>query len=110
SRGTEWQTWDVVPRLEERRANERRSYAAAPLQNDRRSRLDRRIVSGHRSVLASHMGSGWLCFAADEEKRRLTPIPDDWERCPSAQLEQYCGQATPARKVSTELRVPDSRT
>ena len=110
SRGTEWQTWDVVPRLEERRVNDRRSRVATPLQSDRRARLDRRILSGQRSVLTSNMGGGWLCFAADEEKRRLTPIPEDWERCPSAKLERYCAEATPARRVTTEFRVADLRT
>ena len=110
SRGTEWQTWDVVPRLEERRVNDRRSRVASPLQNDRRSRLDRRVLSGQRTVVAANMAGGWLCFAAEEQKRRLTPIPDDWERCPSAQLEKYCTDATPARRVMTELRLPDSRT
>ncbi len=109
SRGTEWQTWDVVPRLEERRVNDRRSRVASPLQSDRRSRLDRRIVAGHRSVLASDMNAGWLCFAAEEEKRRLSPIPDDWQRCTSARLEQYCTEATPARRGTTEMHSPDMR-
>ena len=99
SRGTEWQTWDVVPRLQERRVGDRRARAAQPLFKDRRARIDRRIVPGHRSVLASGLDSGWLCFEADEEKRRLAPIPGDWLRCPNAQLEQYCVQATPARRL-----------
>jgi len=110
SHGTEWQTWDVVPRLEERRVNERRSRVAQPPITDRRSRLDRRSLAGHRSVLTSGFNSGWLCFEAEEEKRRLTPIPGDWQRCPSERLEQYCAQATqatPARRVTRELWVRD---
>ncbi len=110
ARGTEWQTWDVVPCLEERRVNDRRSRVADPMQNDRRARLDRRILSGHRSVVASNMAGGWLCFAAEQEKRRLSPIPADWQRCPKAQLEVYCAEATPARRVTTEIQVPDIRT
>jgi hypothetical protein len=109
SHGTEWQTWDVVPRLEERRINDRRARVGTPLQNDRRGRLDRRILSGHRTVVASNMAGGWLCFAAEEEKRRLTPIPEDWQRCSHAQLEQYCVAATPARRVTTEIRLADMR-
>ena len=23
---------------------------------------------------------GWLCFESEGEKRRLTPVPDEWER------------------------------
>ena len=110
SRGTEWQTWDVVPRLQERRVNERRSRVGDPSHDDRRARLDRRILSGQRSVVASNMAGGWLCFAADEEKRRLTPIPEDWQYCPSTQLEKYCTEATPARRVTAETHVPDMRT
>ena len=107
SQGTEWQAWDVVPRLEERRANDRRGRVAEPRQIERRGRLDRRILAGPRSVLTSGMGAGWLCFAADVEKRRLTPIPDGWENCPGAQLERYCAEATPARRVITEIHFPD---
>ena len=106
SHGTEWQAWDVVPRLEERRVNDRRARVAEPRQADRRARLDRRILSGPRSVLTRGMGAGWLCFAADVEKRRLSPIPEGWEHCPSAQLERYCAVATTARRVITETDRP----
>ena len=107
SHGTEWQTWDVVPRLEERRVSERRMYSSAPAHTDRRSRLDRRILTGHRAVLMSGFDGGWLCFQADVEKRRLTPIPDDWQRCAEERLEQYCARATPARRATRELRAVD---
>lgn len=36
---------------------------------------------------------GWLCFENSGEKRRLSPIPADWENAGSEALEQYCGQA-----------------
>ncbi|MEO8624491.1 MAG: hypothetical protein ABI625_25645 [bacterium] len=109
SRGTEWQTWDVVPRLEERRVNERRSRLAAPAHSERRSPTDRRILAGFRSVLTAGLGSGWLCFEAPDEKRRLTPIPTDWQRCPNDRLEEYCYQATPARRVTRDLQITDVR-
>lgn len=103
SLGIEWQTWDVVPRLEERRVAERRTHAAKPVHSDRRTPTDRRILDGHRSVLTSHLGSGWLCFEATEQKRRLSPIPGDWHKCEVDQLESYCAQATPARRPSRVL-------
>ncbi len=109
SQGAEWQAWDVVPRLEERRVSDRRNRAIQPAHSDRRSRPDRRIHPGHRSVLNSGLTGGWLCFEAADEKRRLSPIPDDWMRCPNAQLERYCAAATPARRVTQELRQFDLR-
>jgi hypothetical protein len=104
SRGTEWQTWDVVPRLGERRVSDRRSVAAQPPHSDRRSRNDRRILTGHRSVLKG-LDGGWLCFEAPTEKRRLTPIPSDWLHCGVDCLERYCASAKVARRVTTEIDV-----
>ena len=108
SRGTEWQTWDVVPRLGERRVSERRMRAASPPHTDRRSRTDRRVLVGHRAVLNPEMNDGWLCFEAPSEKRRLTPIPGDWMRCPVDQLEDYCSRATPAKRASVHMPGPIS--
>jgi hypothetical protein len=105
SRGTEWQTWDVVPRLGERRVTDRRTTSAQPPHTDRRSRTDRRILTGHRSVLNSVLNSGWLCFEAPAEKRRLTPIPSDWQHCGVDCLERYCAEAKVARRVSSAIDV-----
>ncbi len=104
SRGTEWQTWSVHPQREERRVNERRMRCVVPPHSDRRSPHDRRSLAGVRPVLTAGLDDGWLCFEADEEKRRLSPIPADWERCPAERLEQYCAKATAARRMTRELR------
>jgi hypothetical protein len=105
SRGTEWQTWDVVPRLGDRRVSDRRTAVAQPPHSDRRSRSDRRILTGHRSVLTQGLDGGWLCFEAPSEKRRLTPIPSDWLHCGVDCLEQYCAQAKVARRISSAIDV-----
>lgn len=100
SQGVEWQTWDVVPRLAERRAADRRraaAAAAAAVAVERRRAEDRRVVAGRRPVLSAGLDSGWLCFEAQVEKRRLSPIPADWLRCDEACLERYCRLAKPAR-------------
>lgn len=107
SRGTEWQTWDVVPRLEERRVAARRAPSAHSPAADRRMQMDRRLINSQRSVLTSSLTSGWLCFEAAVEKRRLSPIPADWQNCAPEHLERYCAQATPARRVTREMRVSD---
>jgi hypothetical protein len=100
SRGTEWQTWDVVPRLGERRHVQRRRIAAPPPAADRRRQVERRIVIGRRPMLTEGLHAGWLCFEAPVEKRRLTPIPADWQSCEVDQLEDYCQQATPADRTT----------
>lgn len=107
SHGTEWQTWDVIPRMGDRRVSERRTRVAEPPHSDRRSRTERRIVSGQRGVLTPQLNEGWLCFEAPEEKRRLAPIPHDWQRCPTERLEQYCAQARIARRVTRDLPTID---
>jgi hypothetical protein len=104
SQGTEWQTWDVVPQLSERRMEERRRQRLPPPSADRR-RSERRVVSGRRPVLSSGLDGGWLCFEAPVEKRRLTPIPGDWQRCPEERLEQYLRQAKPALRPSTAVDI-----
>jgi hypothetical protein len=49
------------------------------------------------------MSGGWLCFDAHVEKRRLSPIPEDWLRCAEERLEQYCAQAKRAQRPATSL-------
>ena len=107
SRGTEWQTWDVIPRLNERRVSVRRAAIAHQAGSDRRTRTDRRLVTSQRSVLTPGLEGGWLCFEAPVEKRRLSPIPSDWQYCPSERLEGYCESAIPARRITRELRMTD---
>ena len=100
SQGVEWQTWDVVPQLAERRAAERRRARAAlpdAVAAERRRIQERRVTSGRRPLLSAGLDGGWLCFEAPVEKRRLTPIPADWLRCDEECLERYCRQAKPAR-------------
>ncbi len=97
SRGTEWQTWDVVPQLSDRRVSDRRGRVDQPTHSERRSPRDRRITIGQRPALFTGLGGAWLCFEAPSEKRRLTPIPADWLQCRVERLEQYCAQATRAR-------------
>lgn len=57
------------------------------------------------AVLAADMQQGWLTFECDSERRRLTPIPRDWENAAADRLELYCRAAqkvprtTPIRGV-----------
>jgi hypothetical protein len=104
SKGTEWQTWDVVPQLAERRLTDRRGAVIARQQPDRRHG-ERRVLTGRRPVLSAGLDGGWLCFEAAIEKRRLTPIPGDWLRCDEERLEQYCREAKPALRASAAVDI-----
>ena len=102
STGVAWHAWDVVPQLAERRTDNRRQTRESISFRDRR-RSERRMVSSRRAVLTPGLIGGWLCFEGAAEKRRLSPIPQDWTRCAQAQLEEYCRKARPVRR-STEIK------
>lgn len=106
SRGIDWQAWDVVPKLGDRRAGDRRRESStefAASDDRRQTSRERRVVEGRRPVLSTGLGSGWLCFEAQVEKRRLAPIPSDWLGCDEACLERYCMQAKPAVRMATAI-------
>jgi hypothetical protein len=107
SRGVQWQAWDVIPQLTERRAIERRMRREPVEHADRRREPDRRVIRGSRPGLTAGLDSGWLCFEGTSEKRRLAPIPDDWLRCTASQLEQYCQAAKRAPRPSTSAELND---
>jgi hypothetical protein len=55
------------------------------------------------AVLAGDMKQGWLTFESDEERRRLAPIPRNWQDAPPERLELYCKAAQPVPR-STPIR------
>ncbi|MEX2153295.1 MAG: hypothetical protein WD825_08140 [Gemmatimonadaceae bacterium] len=61
--GTPWRVWDVYP-------------------------TTRGAATGTREF-----ADGWLCFESPTEKRRLAPIPREWERCDCSRLEEMCRRA-----------------
>ncbi|MBV9492842.1 MAG: hypothetical protein JOZ54_01250 [Acidobacteria bacterium] len=95
SNGQQWEAYDVVPRVEERRRYDRRSGEATVEAIEERRETDRRVTVGRSEHIASK--AGWLCFERNDERRRLTPIPEDWTRCDDSKLESYCRSAKPAR-------------
>ena len=105
STGKEWYAFDVVPRTQERRHYDRRSGATQTVDEneapDRRDG-DRRVTVGGQPRLAG-VSPGWLCFERSEgrtpERRRLSPIPENWRQCSDADLEAYCQSARRVRAV-----------
>lgn len=93
SAGAEWQVWDIVPRLSERRVGSPvdRRVEIKPISFADRRREQRRLPQAPvaRARLRGTYAQGWLCFESDSEKRRLSPIPDDWTTCDDDRLEEY---------------------
>jgi hypothetical protein len=99
--GVEWTVYDVVPRSEERRAEDRRHEPEGDIGTEDRRHEDRRI--GVPAPLSSRLMDGWLCFESGSERRRLQPIPAEWTLMPAQELNDLLGQARPAgrRAVSS---------
>jgi hypothetical protein len=72
--GVTWRVWDVYP--------------------SRRSRAGVTTASPEVGGYPNHVFTdGWLCFECTAEKRRLAPIPVEWETCDGRRLEQLCKRA-----------------
>lgn len=85
--GVEWKVWDVPPRFSPKRSGD-----------DRRKTLERREAGDRRKTTPPpEWVHGWICFQAPAEKRRLCPLPEDWEHAPIEQLERYRKLAVPVR-------------
>lgn len=71
--GTKWRVFDVNP-----------SVVASELGTD---------VGRVQSFPSKAHADGWLCFESATEKRRLAPIPPEWEICDLEKLEAFCERA-----------------
>ena len=80
--GATWRVWDVYPTT---RASAQ--WAGAN-------------VDARAAHFPTHeMADGWLCFESGSEKRRLAPIPPDWETCEACVLEELCSKARYATRT-----------
>jgi hypothetical protein len=61
------------------------------------------------SVLAGDMQNGWLTFESDGERRRLVPIPRDWENAAPERMELYCRAALPVTRTTPIRGIPQPR-
>lgn len=115
STGSEWQVWDIVPQLSERRgldSGEReRRVKAVPIDFADRRAEPRRTTVARRALLRGSYSQGWLCFDNGQQKRRLTPIPRDWATCSEPLLETYMRHAERATGAYTAIAdEPDAET
>jgi hypothetical protein len=74
SQGHTWRVWNVVPQ-----------YA----------------MNHDEEQMTPGLQGGWLCFENSGEKRRLSPIPADWENAGNEALEQYLLQAAAVQQRVT---------
>ncbi|CAN5686356.1 hypothetical protein BH23GEM1_BH23GEM1_12140 [soil metagenome] len=92
--GKDWEVWDVRPGRVERRGTDRRDEQSAPWTGvERRMKPDRRQRVESRLTIAQPLAEGWLVFRSGEEKRRLAPIPANWESSPWRELRDLCARA-----------------
>jgi hypothetical protein len=93
SSGTVWQVWDVYPSSAERRDGPERRETSRQ-SDDRRTRREVRVQ------LEEGYEHGWLAFESEQEKRRLCPIPPDWEQASDLDLIGLLAHAERAERVA----------
>lgn len=96
--GRLWEAWDVVPRgimlaaPERRMLAERRTGETRPtLVDDERRAIARRVA------VTPGMEGGWLAFRSGHDRRRISPIPDEWSVWSDERLREECARATVIR-------------
>ena len=104
--------WQVHPSAAERRFVQRRVKAEDRTDSsERRSGHERRTGEAARKAranIAEEFTYGWLCFECADEKRRLAPVPEGWDRADDETIEQWCCTAKPVvrRKSDQEQQQP----
>lgn len=86
-----WSVWEVQPCSMERRLHD---------DPERRPHVDRRCSAPVARIRVDnpHFSQGWLAFESGLEKRRLCPIPSQWESLTDAELASLASQASPTIK------------
>jgi hypothetical protein len=82
--GREWDAWEVVPTAVERRV----AKAVA-----RPAPVERRRAQETRVLVPDRLQRGWLAFQSGRERRRIAPIPGDWEEMTGEELLELLHQA-----------------
>ena len=82
--GREWRVWDVSP---------------AGVDQAR---------FGSLAHLPEELATGWLCFEADGEKRRLCPVPEGWAERTDGDIERFWLDAAPVplRRPMARMTTP----
>lgn len=93
--GNEWKAWDVQPTSVERRSSK-------PDASKSTAKPERRRVGENSGEVRLKMRpgweGGWLSFESATEKRRLVPLPKDWDKASDDQLNAWLDDAKPFPK------------
>ncbi len=82
--GRPWDVWEVVPTAVERRVAKAKPRPPA---------MERRKAQELRVVVPDRLQKGWLAFQSGREKRRLAPIPHEWDEMTATELRDLLNQA-----------------
>jgi hypothetical protein len=52
--------------------------------------------------LAPDLKGGWLAFEGGGERRRLSPVPPDWQRATEAELRRFLATALPVARPARQ--------
>src|SRR3954471_3223880 len=94
--GRTWDVWSVIPE----RAERRQQAEPTPVEVDRRHQQQ---AAEYRVPLGPKWIHGWLAFETKAEKRRLAPIPENWEAASDEELAAMCEQAVPIARPPRRL-------
>ena len=56
-------------------------------------------VPARGMLLSPELEHGWLTFESSEERRRLAPVPADWDRASPKELERLCRRAHQVKRT-----------
>jgi hypothetical protein len=56
-------------------------------------------IPAWRSTVPAEMQTGWLTFESAAGRRRLAPIPGDWELADADELCQFCERSEVVRQA-----------
>ncbi|HEY4307123.1 MAG TPA: hypothetical protein VGM82_21815 [Gemmatimonadaceae bacterium] len=93
--GRSWNVWSVIPERAERRRHD--EEVTPPTDRRRRKNQEFRVPLGEQWI------DGWLAFETKGEKRRLAPIPNDWELANDEQLYHLLERAEQIRRPPRRL-------
>jgi hypothetical protein len=96
SAGHTWDVWDVHPTTASR--------ALAHLYPHQSAES---VAESPCHAVAPGLADGWLCFGHDAERRRLAPVPAEWEAMGAPELERLLDCASRVPRPEERMRRDD---